>query len=804
MRYRTFRRFEELFAHLARPGTLEGVRTISFDVFDTLVFRRCSPEAVQHGVARALAEFAGRPAGEAGEVLRMRDACYAEEASLNRSRGLDGDAHLTAINARWATKLLPDERPRWPELAAFAMDEKLRYEELACYANPAMPAALHALRQRGYRLIYVSDMYLGEELVSRLLARCGLRQFFDAGYVSGDHGLTKRTGRLFQEVLAREGTDAASMMHIGDNARADGRRAAGLGIAACVVTERHAAASRDASDYALALGYPEWHAVAASRFAAPGREDEPAGTAIGRDVLGPVFASYTHGLAEHCARVGADKVFFLSREGLLLRDLYEDWRATFGCRLPPSAYLCLSRLTTVSASMRGFGARELALAANANREVTARKLLQPLRLPDDAVAAYASAWGLRDQDAAIVEFEPHAFAETRIDDALRERGREVGESARRELLEYLSRAGFFQGGNAVLADVGWGGQIHENLEIALGDLPRPALHSYFLGTDAKGVARRRRGLDIHADFAEATRYGWAGGAALKCVHIVENVCRAPHGTVVSYRAGEPVFQSEQDPGRRAERGDDPRIALLQAGIRDFVAGYARYAEMSGMPFVLGYARSMLARMVFMPRAAELQWIGDIRNVANFGSDETLPLVAPQRAGAAESFIASVRDSLWREGAVARRFGRFAALIGAAARERAWIRKLPAQDGLPPSCAGTAGQPRSMREDPAGGTSRLPSLLHERSAALAAEARASAGLAAWRAPMTLMELGALHASHCAANAMLILSGERRVRSDLLPLGPWARHALSARLSRVRSAAAIRRLAGVLVSRARGTP
>lgn len=801
MRYRTFRRFEELFAHLARPGALEGVRTISFDVFDTLVFRRCSPEAVQHGVARALAEFAGRPAGEAAEVLRMREACYAEEASLNRSRGLDGDAHLTAINARWATKLFPDERSRWPGLAAFATEEKLRYEELACYTNPAMPAALHALRQRGFRLIYVSDMYLGEELVSRLLARCGLRQFFDAGYVSGDHALTKRTGRLFREVLAREGTDAASMMHIGDNARADGRRATALGIAACVVTERHAAASRDASDYALALSCPEWHAVAASRFAAPWREAGPTGMAIGRDVLGPVFASYTHGLAEHCARIGADKVYFLSREGLLLRDLYEDWRAAFGFGLPSSDYLCLSRLTTVSASMRGFGARELALAANANREVTARKLLQPLRLPDDAVAAYAAAWGLRDQDAAIVDFEPHAFAETRIDDVLRERGREVGESARRELLEYLSRAGFFQGANAVLADVGWGGQIHENLEIALGDLPRPVLHSYFLGTDAKGDSRRRRGLDIHADFAEATRYGWAGGAALKCVHIIENVCRAPHGTVVSYRDGEPVFQSEQDPGRRAERADDPRISLLQAGIRDFVAGYARYAEMSGMPFVLGYARSMFARLAFMPRAAELQWIGDIRNVANFGSDETLPLVAAPRA--AGSFIASVRESLWREGAVARRFGRWAALIGAAARERAWIRKLPAQDGLPSSCTGAAFQSPPMREDPAEGNSPLLSLLHDRSAALAAEARASAEPEAWRAPMTLMELVALHVSHGAANVMLILSGDRRVPSDLLPIGPWERHALSARLSRARAVVAIRRLAGFLVYRVRGT-
>lgn len=791
MRHRTFRRFEDLFAHLAQPGTLEGVRTISFDVFDTLLFRKCSPEAVQYGVARALAELVGRSGREAADVLRMRDSCYAEEASSNRARGLDGDAHLTAINHRWAQKLLPDQESRWPDLEAFALKEKLRYEELACYANPMMPSALVDLRQRGFRLIYISDMYLGEELVSRLLAHCGLRQFFDAGYVSGDCGLTKQTGRLYREVLKREGTAANTVVHIGDSAEADGRRAAEAGMAAYVVTERHAAADCATSDHALALACPDWHAVGASRFAGFRRSDEPVGVQVGREVFGPVFASYTHGLAAYCEQMRVGKVYFLSREGLLLRKLYEDWRAVFGSRLPSSAYLCLSRLTTVSASMRGFGARELALAANANREVTTRKILQPLRLSDEEVSAYATAWGLPDPDTAIADFDPQVFAEAHIDPGLRERGRAIGDAARRALLKYLSGMGFFQTRKAVLADVGWGGQIHESLELALGDLPRPTLHSYFLGADSKGDVRRHKGFHIHADFAEATRYEWAGGAALKCVHIIENVCRAPHGTVISYHDGEPVFQPELEPGRRAERKDDGKIALLQTGIRDFVAGYARYAEMSGMPFMLRYPRSMLARLVFMPREVELDLIAGIRNVANFGSDETLPLVAGVDAGTLRSFLASVRESLWREGAVACRFGRVAALLGAAARERAWARKLPEQTEGTSSLEDADGNPQSDDDQPVV-SSPLESFLHAKSLDLAAEASASAELVAWRAPMTLLELVGLHASHATANILLVAFGEDRVRADLLPIHLWLRHAISARMSRTHPMAMMRQV------------
>ena len=50
------------------------------------------------------------------------------------------------------------------------------------------------------------------------------------GYISSDHMLNKRTGRLFELAIEEMGGDYAKFYHIGDNIEADVKVPSGLGI----------------------------------------------------------------------------------------------------------------------------------------------------------------------------------------------------------------------------------------------------------------------------------------------------------------------------------------------------------------------------------------------------------------------------------------------------------------------------------------------------------------------------------------------------------------------------------------------
>ncbi|MDX9965361.1 HAD family hydrolase [Desulfobacter postgatei] len=290
---------------------------VSFDVFDTLLFRRCSAESVQRGVAAQLALAIGLPENDVDEIYHERERAFHDCATINRLRGLDADAHLDDINLAWVKRLVPLKPERWTELTAIAGTMKIQYEKWACFPNPAITPLLANLHDRGKRLIFVSDMYLGVEIIFDLLTASKLRHFFSAGYVSGVVALNKHSGRLFQYVTEKEGLDARRMLHIGDNRHVDGHRAVEQGIRAIVVRERETPLKRMRYDHNYALQDRRWLGYNAAKFASAAsvRQTESEFYTLGRDVLGPPFAAFIHGLAEYCMRIRPDAVYFLSREG---------------------------------------------------------------------------------------------------------------------------------------------------------------------------------------------------------------------------------------------------------------------------------------------------------------------------------------------------------------------------------------------------------------------------------------------------------------------------------------------------------
>ena len=170
---------------------------ISFDVFDTLIYRKVkTPMDVFDLICPYDAGFKDK------RIIAERKAkqCCEKE-----------DCTLKEIYDR-----LPDcTEEKKTEL----MRREVKTELSVCYANGEALAFYNKCKASGKRIIIVSDMYLSGEVISQILKDNGYNLDEVKVYVSSEYGLTKRSGNLFKHVIQEEGS--SSILHVGDNAISD-------------------------------------------------------------------------------------------------------------------------------------------------------------------------------------------------------------------------------------------------------------------------------------------------------------------------------------------------------------------------------------------------------------------------------------------------------------------------------------------------------------------------------------------------------------------------------------------------------
>lgn len=668
-KYKSFDHPRALAAVVIEEIERNDVRTVSFDVFDTLIHRRTHPDAVVWAVARWLRDRL-KTLGHsiAIDPIEARNRVYAQLIAQKAELGLDLDVSLDELALPWIRECVGSEFEGDAVLADQVANIECDYEQATTFCNPDFLTLVRKLKDRGIRLIYTSDMYLGVRYVDRILDSCGYSGIFDAAYVSGDYALLKRTGRLFDAVLEKERLDPSRLFHIGDNRVSDGERPAERGITAFVhdykkMVRRHL---RMEYDYQRMKVDPSWKGVVAAQYAEAALDEIGApAEAYGRRVLGPVFASFVHRIAERCKEEGIKRVYFVAREGYLLKQLFEQIAPVVfddHSKQPETHYVGISRLTTFLASTKDFSLREITASFNNTPHYSIRTLLAPLKLEESFLISLCQRCGITDIDAALPHFfkEWPPFHRLLEDHQLNVEIRSRSSSVRGLLQRYLEQHNFFVDSRVALVDVGWSGQIQDNLYKAIMERPDcPQIFGFYLGTTLTAHWRKTPNNWMEWTHGDYSHMGWFGRAAFEFVHGLEAVVRSPHGTTIGYvdtgRFVEPIYKAEAESSRQTEAKDDPMIALFQNGMREFSVSYAQAAKMFGFTATdtLPYARMMLNRMVRFPSSEEAKWFLKVNNVSDLGSSDVFSLGQDRGVSVLrpKAMLRELSRSFWRYGVV---------------------------------------------------------------------------------------------------------------------------------------------------------
>ncbi len=472
------RSYESIAQTLASPD----IKLIVFDVFDTLLCRPLlDPETIKTIVAR-------RIGGELGSE-------YMEYRTL---------AEQQARAARGADVGLDEIYVRLGELTGFAREclaELRRMEETTERASLEPRLQAHQLYRdalaTGKPVVLVTDMFLPKALIEKCLRENGIENWADL-FVSNEIGLRKDDGKLYQHILEQYAIQPAEMLVVGDNERSDVQIPCDLGASflhllrpvelarglprfSNIIAQHERAEAVDAE---LTLGL-----VVRKQFSPIHWPNFDSDSLIqvtpynlGYSLVGPLCVSFAQWLVRQAREDNIHRLYFLSREGRLIKQIYDYW--TLDQDVPQSDYLIVSRRAVSVAAISTFD-DILEIAKTIYFPNTMERFLDTrygLDLSNEYWDMLAKSLGIerttivRVQDRQIEHLVPlfRALETEIIAKAHKERP---------ALLRYLAEHNLDLDSHQAVVDVGYGGTIQS----CMNKLLARQVHGYYLMTDERAA-----------------------------------------------------------------------------------------------------------------------------------------------------------------------------------------------------------------------------------------------------------------------------------------------------------------------------
>lgn len=283
---------------------LEKYDVVSFDIFDTLIFRPFSDPT----------------------DLFFLIGCELNYMDFRRIRTqVENDARWEKFRKEESFEVTLEDI--WKRMeketgisAEKGMEVELQYELKYCYANPFMEKVFHELRNKGKRIVITSDMYLPQKFLIQMLEKNGYYGFEEL-FVSCEIGKCKGNGELFGYVKKQIGENL-TYAHVGDNKKSDIEMAEKQGFKALYYPN----VNRDTFlyrpyDISVIVG-GAYRGLVHNRMHC-GLGEYSQSYEYGYIYGGLFVLGYCNFIHDYCKKNNVDKVLFLARDGAIIQKAYK-------------------------------------------------------------------------------------------------------------------------------------------------------------------------------------------------------------------------------------------------------------------------------------------------------------------------------------------------------------------------------------------------------------------------------------------------------------------------------------------------
>lgn len=556
---------------------IDKAELISFDIFDTLLFRKTNtPETVFDLVGKHFKIHGFRKLRIDGQNEASRRVWIS-----NRYPHADMDDIYEVLSEH-------NEIPvDWKDVKAY----EIQMERDALTANTELLEIFSYAKEQGKRVVATSDMYLPASLLEKFLKEKGFAEI-DHVYCSADEHKAKFNKQLFEVVAQREKVAYEDILHIGDKERDDGEYPASYGIETFIYhrdaeLEKINGAVSSEADKGL---YKILHNSSKGFW-----------YNLGVEVGGPLYMGLYLYLEKKMLKENK-KIYFLSRDGYNLYQLFKKQG------FENIEYLYTSRRALTLASIKSMNEKDIENLPPYTYGQTVGEILEYLCIDKEKIRHLEEAGFCSFDDVINTDQDILNFKKLYIFD--QEAFLEQCKKERENALEYFQKIGFFDQ-DSICFDCGWQGSSQELIERfkkAIGS----STEQFFVYFGIKNGAKSRRQLrGLHYDtylFDFYKNYALQEDVNQNVV-LYELFFSAPHESVFYYgKDGKPVFEIGE--------GDREKQEILD-GICDYIQTGLEFVKKYDVEYTPEISVGHLKRLIHFPTEEEAINIGSLQNVDGF-------------------------------------------------------------------------------------------------------------------------------------------------------------------------------------------
>ena len=188
--------------------------TISFDIFDTLIFRNIFYPT---DIFKIMSIYAGKNYN-IDNFYQIRIESEQNSRNLENNFECSYNDIYNNVNKKIKNKKVCDE------LKKYELELELEF----CIFNPYMKSIFNYCNKNKKRIFLISDMYLDESFINKILQKNGYKDY--KLFVSSKYKKNKGTKELFKYVHEKMKVDKSKWLHIGDSEHSDYKMPKEFGI----------------------------------------------------------------------------------------------------------------------------------------------------------------------------------------------------------------------------------------------------------------------------------------------------------------------------------------------------------------------------------------------------------------------------------------------------------------------------------------------------------------------------------------------------------------------------------------------
>jgi len=502
-------------------------KVVFTDFFDTLVHRTVHP----HYAIKLWGKFLIRELGlllTADELFAIRIDALSYLSKKNKVKTLEvtyeellKEVYRRLVNSESLPEITFEYFATIFKQADFVSETSVQFK------NDAIVTALKTLKNKGYRIFLITDFFLPKEIILKILEHHDMSSIFDDVFVSCDLGMSKARGSIYPEVIARTGALPEETIMIGDSKKSDIINAGKHKIQG-IHTKNLKHHFRNKRNL-MGNDDQSFEEVCSKVEKRCSRSKHPFSEYIIH------FYFFTERLYKKARRDGVKDLFFLAREGLYLKklfDFYQELNQFNAQNRIHTHYLKASRQSAQQVALKPLEEEKFEGLGGMYGQMSIDQLLTWFFFPEESKKKLMTQLGISPEQSYPNLFTSELMLELRNNELFKEHYERNRVNQKEAFIQYLKAFGadIKQDGIA-LVDVGWGGTMQECIyKFLKKEVP---VTGYYIGLKAIYNIEpdtKRFGLN----FSLYPSHGVSYDILKANGQLYEQLLGAPHGSTLGY------------------------------------------------------------------------------------------------------------------------------------------------------------------------------------------------------------------------------------------------------------------------------